>query len=73
MSPTTEPDGRFAARFVEATGRDAVTEPQRDDRSHRVHDDRSHRVHDDRDVATDVADAAPDSGLGDAIDEPETN
>ncbi|MCG1003608.1 MULTISPECIES: hypothetical protein [Halobacterium] len=65
MSQTT--DGHFASLFVDVTGTDTITEPQRDDDSRRV------EAADERDVADYVADATREHGLDDAIDDLETD
>jgi len=65
MSQTT--DRNFASLFVDVTGTETVTETQRDGDSRRV------EAADERDVADYVADATRQRGLGDAIDEPETD
>lgn len=61
MSQTTD-GSRFASLFVDVTGRDTITEDQRDDDAQRFADDA------DRDVADYVADASREHGLEDAID-----
>ncbi|WP_353634161.1 hypothetical protein ABSL23_13895 [Halobacterium sp. NMX12-1] len=65
MSQTT--DRNFASLFVDVTGTDTITESQRDADSRRV------EAADERDVADYVADASQQSGLDDAIDDPETD
>ncbi|MCD2199835.1 hypothetical protein LPA44_08000 [Halobacterium sp. KA-4] len=67
MSQTTDRHSRFASLFVDLTGTETITQSQRDADSRRV------EAADERDVADYVADATQQSGLDDAIDDPETD